>query len=102
MRTKDATAINTFMLGYGFNQQEINATGDPRTIKMLRDYMLLKSKFDEATTAKKAVMKTPKSLKPGAPKVQPTVLKKQQEKMDRARKSKDPRVKVSAIADLIS
>jgi hypothetical protein len=64
--------------------------------------MQLKAKFQAATEVKKTVMKTPKSLKPGAHKVSTGDLQKRQATYDAARKSKDPKVKVSAISDLIA
>ena len=101
-RSKEETEISTLLLANKFTPQEIGATRDPRTLKLLREFTQLKAKFQDATKVKKTVMKTPKSLKPGAHKVSTSDLQRQEARYDAARKSKDPKVKVSAISDLIA
>ena len=102
VRTSEGTQLIDLLKSYEYTDEEINTLVDPRTTRMLRDYYLLKSKFEKATNAKQTIVKTPKSLKPGTPRVSDSGKQKLAAKMKAARDSRDNKVKVSAISDLLA
>jgi hypothetical protein len=99
---KEFGEISSLLNNYGFNQQELQYFGDSRILKLLSDYSQLKNQASEAKTVRKKVVKTPKSLKPGAPKVDQSAAQKREALIQKAAESRDSRVKVRAIGDLLN
>ena len=53
--SQEREAIDKLVANYGFTKQEMDSVVDPRLSQLLRDYMLLKTKFDNAVANQKEV-----------------------------------------------
>lgn len=102
VRKQEFSEMSEALQSYGYTPQEISQVYDHRALRMARDLAKLKSQADTAKKTVAKVRQAPKPLKPAAPSAEPSRQTKLRKMMNRAAKSRNPRVKSQAVAELLA